>query len=115
MFGSLCISLVLTIIIETLLALIVKIKDKYNLSVILWGNCFTNPIVVYLTNISFNLNNDYITNTILIILEILVVFVEGYLFKKFMKDYDKNKYLLSLYLYVFSFLIGIVITYIWFV
>ena len=96
MIESLIISLVLTIILESFLAILVNIKDRE--STLIWINCLTNPIVVYLTNMSrLIINNTYITNLILIFLEIIVVFVEGYLFKKNLKDLKINSYIFSLY------------------
>lgn len=112
MIGSLCISLLLTIIIELLLAVLIKIRDKESLSTIIWVNCLTNPIVVYLTNISQLINNDFITILILILIEIIVVFVEGYLFKKHLKGLKINSYVFSLYLNGLSFSFGIILSYI---
>ena len=111
MIESLIISLVLTIILESFLAILVNIIDRE--STLIWINCLTNPIVVYLTNMSrLIINNTYITNLILIFLEIIVVFVEGYLFKKNLKDLKINSYIFSLYLNGLSFLIGVLLSYI---
>lgn len=112
MIGSLSISLFLTIIIELLLALLIRVKNKDNLSTIIWVNCLTNPIVVFLTNISLFLNNILITNLILYLLEIIVVPVEGYLFRKNLKEMKINAYTFSLYLNVLSFSCGLLINYI---
>ena len=46
MFESLVISLALTLIIETLLATIVKVRDEENLTTVMWVNVLTNPVVV---------------------------------------------------------------------
>lgn len=113
MIESLIISLVLTIILESFLAILVNIKDRESLSTLIWINCLTNPIVVYLTNMSrLIINNTYITNLILIFLEIIVVFVEGYLFKKNLKNLKINSYIFSIYLNGLSFLIGVLLSYI---
>ena len=112
MIESLSVSLILTVIIELILAILKKIKDKDSLSTILLINCLTNPIVVYLTNISLLLNNDVITNFILVFLEIIVVFVEGYLLKKNLKEMKFNSYIFSLYLNGLSFSLGILLNHI---
>ena len=112
MFVNLLISLVLTVIFESILAILAKIKDKYNLYQMFLINCLTNPIVVYLANLSLLINNFVITNILVIILEIVVIIVEGYLIKKNLKDIQINSYKLSVYLNVISFFIGLIISYI---
>lgn len=112
MIGSLCISLLLTIILELLFTIIKNIRDKESISTIIWINCLTNPIVVYLTNMSLLINNTFITNLILLFLEIIVVFVEGYLFKKHLKEIKINSYIFSLYLNGLSFSFGLLLSYI---
>ena len=109
MFASLCISLISTLIIETVLAVLAKIRDKESLSAIAWVNCLTNPVVVYLTNIALFYGNETISTVVLLILEVIVVPVEGFPFKRRIKKENLKPYLLSLYLNVSSFLIGVVI------
>lgn len=110
MIGSLCISLLLTIILELLFTILKKIKDKESLSTIIWINCLTNPIVVYLTNMSLLINNNFITNLVLMFFEIIVVFVEGYLLKKHLKEIKINSYIFSLYLNGLSFSSGLLLS-----
>lgn len=112
MVGSLVISLLLTVVLETILALLINVRDKEDLSEIFWINCFTNPIIVYFTNITLLYTNDLISHCILVILEIINVFVEGYLLKNHLKKTKINPYIFSLYLNGFSFVIGIILGYI---
>ena len=99
MFESLVISLFLTLIIEISLAAIAKIKDEKNLTTVLWVNVLTNPVVVFTANmISMIFDNYFITRAVIYFLEIMVVIVEGYLFKKYLKDAKMNPYLFALYL-----------------
>ena len=112
MVASLSISLILTVIIELVFTILKNIKDGDSLFTIIWINCLTNPIVVYLTNISLLLNNTLITNLILLFMEIIVVFAEGYLFKKNLKEMKINSYIFSLYLNGISFSLGILLSYI---
>ncbi len=109
MIGSLCISLFLTIVIESLLSIFIIIKNGENLFTIIWINFLTNPIVVYLTNLSRLLNNITISNIVLLILELFVIILEGYLLKKYLKDVKINSYILSIYLNFFSFSFGIIL------
>ena len=110
MFESLVISLFLTLIIEISLAAIAKIKDEKNLTTELWVNVLTNPVVVFTANmISMIFDNYFITRAVIYFLEIMVVIVEGYLFKKYLKDAKMNPYLFALYLNGISFLTGEVI------
>lgn len=113
MFESMFLSLILTIILELLLAILIKIKNKESLLTIIWVNCLKNPIVVYITNISLlTTNNIVLTNTVLAFLEIAVVFVEGYLFKKYLKRIKISPYMFSLYLNGLSFSLGLLLSHI---
>lgn len=103
--------LVLTIIVEVLVALILRIKDKKDILNIVLVNLLTNPIVVslpILIYINFLGNSQRIS---LIILEVLTLFVEGFIYKKVL-DYKRiNPYIISLILNGSSYLLGEVINY----
>ena len=109
MIESLIISLILTLIIELTLALLVNIRDEDNIFTVIFASVVTNPIVVFTVNMINLLNNYVLTRVVVYILEILVVFAEGYIFKKYMKNLKMNPYLFALYLNGFSFFIGEVI------
>lgn len=98
--------LMLTIIIEVLFAVILKIRSKYDLLNIMLANILTNPIVVSVPvfiNIQYGLSQR---NICLAILEILTVIVEGTLYKKYLNFKKINPYILSLILNFASFMIG---------
>lgn len=110
MFESLVISLFLTLIIEMSLAAIAKVREEENLTTVMWVNVLTNPVVVFTANMtSIIFDNYFITRAVVYFLEIMVVIVEGYLFKKYLKDVKINPYLFALYLNGISFLTGEVI------
>ena len=110
MFESLVISLFLTLILEISLAAIAKVRDEENLTTIMWVNVLTNPVVVFTANmISIIFDNYFITRAVVYFLEIMVVFVEGYLFKKYLKDIKINPYFFALYLNGISFFTGEII------
>lgn len=103
--------LILTIIIEVIIGLILKIKNKKDLLNIILANIITNPIVVSIPvyiNIKFGLLER---NICLIILEILTLFVEGFIYKKVLNYKKINPYLISLILNMSSYLIGEIINY----
>ncbi|MBR3512412.1 MAG: hypothetical protein IKN74_05610 [Clostridia bacterium] len=103
--------LLLTIIIELILALILGIRDKKDIINVILVNVITNPIVV-LTPIIIYLNyGSTIRRVSLYILEVLTVIVEGLIYKKVLNYKKINCFLLSLILNVASFLIGEVINY----
>jgi len=98
--------LLLTIIIELIIALILGIRDKKDIINIILVNVITNPIVVMsqtLLYIKFGYNIEMIG---IAILEVLVVLVEGLIYKKVLNYKKINPILLSLILNTLSFLIG---------
>ena len=99
-----------TIIIELLLALILGVRDKKDILNIILVNTMTNPLLVSLiTYITYN--KTYNRTISIIIMEILVVIIEGLTYKKILKFNKKNPYILSLILNASSFLIGEIINY----
>ena len=109
MIESLIVSLVLTLIIELSICLILGIRKKHDIYVVLLANICTNPIVVYIANCLKLLNNDILYNSIIVILEIMVVIVEFELYKRYLTIYKKSPFVLSLINNALSFGIGIII------
>ena len=102
-------SLVITLIDEIFIAIILKIKDKKDLLNILLVNLLTNPllnaIIIYI-NVFYSIKARNIS---LIFLEIFVVFIEGFIYKKVLKYKKINCYLLSLILNFSSYILGTII------
>lgn len=102
--------LVFTIIIEVTIAFILGHRKKDLLNVLL-VNILTNPIVssvpVYF-NVKFGLKYRNIS---LFVLELLVLVVEGFIYKKYLNRKKINPYLLSLILNGASYFIGVIINY----
>ena len=100
--------LVLTILIECLIAFFLKYRKKDLLNILL-VNIFTNPIVssvpVYF-NVKFGVSGRNIS---LLILELLVLVVEGFMYHKYLNNKKINPYLLSLILNGSSYLLGVLI------
>lgn len=101
-----------TIVIELVVSIILKIKDKKDFLNILLVNIMTNPVVVSLpvwVNIRFGLIQRNIT---VLILEIFTVFIEGKVYSKYLKFRKINPYIVSLILNLSSYVIGDIIKYI---
>lgn len=109
MIYSLCISLIVTNMVEVAIAVLCKVRDEDNISKLIGINCLTNPVVVFITNMCISLNNNVLTVIVVLVLELIVLFVEGYLFKKFLKNIKINPYVLSLCLNSTSFIFGLLL------
>lgn len=103
--------LILTIIIEVGIALIIGYRKKDLINVLL-ANILTNPVVtsvpVYF-NVKFGVQSR---NICLLMLELMVLIVEGFIYKKYLKNRKINPYVLSLILNGSSYLIGEIINYV---
>lgn len=102
-------SLLFTIIIEIIVALILKIKDKKDILNIILVNAITNPIVVTIPvyfNYEYGLKERNIS---LQILELLTLLFEGTIYKKYLKNKKINPYIISLILNLSSYLVGEII------
>ena len=97
-----------TVIIECGVALILGYRKKDLLNVLL-VNMLTNPIV---SSVPVFFNYHYglrARNIVLTILEILTLFVEGFIYVKVLKRRKINGFILSLILNLSSYLLGLVI------
>lgn len=104
--------LIFTVIIEIIIGIILKVKDKKDFLNILLVNIMTNPIVVTIPvyiNIRYGLLER---NCAVFILEILTVFIEGKVYSKYLKYNKINPYVMSLILNLSSYIIGDIIKYI---
>lgn len=98
--------LLLTIIIELIIALIIGIRDKKDIINVILVNVITNPIVVLLPIIIYIKFGYTFEKISLYILEVLTVLLEGLIYKKVLKYKKINPFLISLILNLASFLIG---------
>lgn len=102
-------SLICTIIIETIIGIILGIRNKKDILLLILANTFTNLIV---TSVSFTFNYFYgitIRNISLVILELFALFAEAILYKKYFINKKINPYTLSLILNISSYSIGLII------
>jgi len=110
-FFKMLFNLVLTIIIEFFTLFLLGEFNKNNIINVVVINCITNPILNYIMMgvIYFLSFNKIIVYCILIFLEIIVVFVECYFFKKNLMFIKKNMLLMSSLLNFSSFGFGLII------
>ena len=101
-----------TIVIEVIVSLFLKVRKGKDIANIILVNILTNPLVVtipFYMNISYGL---FSRNVTLLIMEVLVVLVEGLIYKKYISYKKTNPYLLSLIINFSSYVIGNLINYI---
>ena len=109
MISSIIYSLALTLGLEVLLAVLIGIRGKKDIITIIMVNCFTNPIVVCLTNLAYISGSKIFIVCIVIIMELLAFLFEGMVFSRSIEKKNINPYVLSFGLNAFSFLVGIFI------
>ena len=106
-------ALALTLVIELTVALLLKVRNKYDIVYIALINCVTNPLinVIYAGIIIFFKipEGHFIRYIAVFILELFVWLSEGLLFKKMLEYKKLPGLLLSLILNLTSFLLGLVI------
>jgi hypothetical protein len=112
MIKSLVLSLILTIALEILISYILGIRNKDDFKIVILVNIYTNPIVVFLSNIVQLINNTLVYYCSIFMLEIGAIVIEALLYKKYLKE-KINPIRLSIYSNTFSFCIGIILLYIY--
>ncbi len=106
------ICLICTILIEIVIAYILRVKDKKDFVNIILANCITNPLLVAIStyiNVYYGLFARRIS---MIILEILAIIIEGYIYKKNLNFKKIKPYILSFILNFSSYFLGILINHI---
>lgn len=99
------ICLISTIVIELIMSLLLGIRNKKDILNVILVNIMTNPLVVSIL-MYITYNRLFNTTISIIILEILVILTEGFVYKKVL-TFDKiNPYVLSLILNISSYFIG---------
>ena len=112
MLNSLIVSLILTLIIEVGFALIFKVRGRIDIAVVFLANIITNPVIVTIENLLWTIKNQALMITLSLIfwvvLEIIVILVEGYIYNKLRLKSKFSPYKLSLILNSISILFGII-------
>lgn len=98
--------LCITEIVEIIVALLIKLRDKKDLINVFLVNILTNPLLVsisYLIFIKYGATSKKIYE---IIMEVLIFLVEGIIYKKYLKYNKINGFLVSLILNLSSYFFG---------
>ena len=102
-------AVILTVIIESFVGFIIGIRNKKDLLNVVLVNIMTNPLVNSIT-LFLNFYFGVLSRNIgLVILEILAVISEGFVYKKYLNFKKINPYVLSLILNCSSYFIGEII------
>ncbi len=110
MLKNLIVSLISTIIIELAISLIIGVRKRNDIITIITVNILTNPIVVFIANIIYTLENALLYWIIVIAMEIIVVFIEGKIYNKILKFEKISGLKLSFINNVVSFGTGLIIS-----
>ncbi len=98
--------LTITIFVEVMVALILKIHNKTDILNVVLVNILTNPLLVSLLYLVFLKYGAIAKIVFEVVMEILIFVVEGAIYKKYLK-YDKiNPYLVSFILNAASYFMG---------
>lgn len=108
MLKSLIISLILTIAIELFISVFIGIRKRNDIITIITVNALTNPIVVFIANI-LNTLGIVLYWTIVIIMESIVIFIEGKIYVKILDFKKISGFKLSFINNIISFSIGLII------
>lgn len=112
MLMSLIVSLVLTLIVEVSFALLFNVRGKIDIAVVFLANIITNPVIVTIENLLWTIEKYTLMVTLSlvfwVILEIVVILVEGYIYNKLRVKSKFSPYKLSLVLNSISILFGII-------
>lgn len=91
---------------------ILGIRNIKDFCVVILVNIYTNPIVVFLSNIVQLMNNVMLYYCSIFILEIGAVVIEALLYKRYLKK-PLNPIRLSIYNNIFSFGMGVILLFIY--
>ena len=106
--SSLIKSFILTFIIEYIIIKLTFIKRKVYIPVLL-VNMLTNPLVVYIYNI-MSIYSFFYKDIAVVFLELMVVIVEGYVYKYLLEIKWKKALIISFISNVVAYLVGILIS-----
>jgi hypothetical protein len=104
--------LLLTVVVESLLGYLLGIKDKKELEIVILINIVTNALlnafVIYMDN--FQIVYSAATRRYFVpILEILVIYIEGAVYRRMLPKKKINPFILSFILNACSYLLGLFI------
>ncbi len=108
MLHSMVVSLLLTIVLETMTSFAFGIRKKSDFLVVLLANVYTNPIVVLLANLSLQTGHRLAAGISILILEVGAVWMEKWIFERYLSC-PQRSFFLSLMNNSFSFFVGVIL------
>lgn len=109
---NIIICLLFTIIIELIVAIILKVRNKKDIINIILVNIMTNPLVVVIPQVLLLYHGIIWRNISLLLLEILAFLSEGLIYKKFLTYHKIDGMILSLILNLSSYFLGYLLNFI---
>ena len=110
LINNLAISIILTVIIEYIVIKALFLKKEKTISAVILANVLTNPIVVYLYNISYLIGfSIYATYILLILLELLAIFIEAYVYSEILILEKRKSIIISSIANIIAVILGILI------
>lgn len=103
------ICLIVTIIVELLVAFILQIRDKRDFINIILVNVLTNPLLISTSFLIFFRFGKKVVSIYEIVMEIIILLVEGAIYNKYLKYKKINSYAVSFILNACSYFIGSII------
>lgn len=110
MIFSIMLSLSLAITIETMISILIGIRNWKDIKTVACANILTNPITVFLAYWIKMLKNDLIYYIFVIIIEILVIIVEFIIYKKYLEYREKSPLCISIINNIISYSLGVIIS-----
>ncbi len=110
MLISLVTSLLLTVVIELGVLALLRVRGKQNFLVALYANMLTNPPVVFVADVLF-LFYPSVAWPLIFLLEMGVVLVEGWIYRRYLSYNVLNPWVLALLANLISFQTGITLSY----
>lgn len=103
-------NLTCTLVLELAAAFVLGLRGKKNFGIVFNVNCLTNPIVVTLLYLMIRLwGYGLLARGLLFLIEVAVVFAEGWIYKRHMPDVPVPPYRFSLVLNALSYGTGILL------
>lgn len=107
--GSYLIALLLTIVIEVIIAIFFGYRKKSEIAAIIFINLITNPLINYLLIINGYLKIITISTATILFLEMIVVLLEWLLLIFTLRQNSKKLFILSLVMNLCSYIAGVLI------
>ena len=84
MIKTLIVSLALTLVVECLGAIILKIRDKNGLKVVALANVITNPVVVFSSTLVWHFLGPEVYVVVITVLEVAAIIAETAIYKRYL-------------------------------